>query len=221
MLRGLPANDWLPPLLRFFDKFGDSRLFEFLQKLDIKFSSDWVGQYSPTYRYESMAKILKVIDDLENEEDVLNSDSFNIDKESFGRVIEGNIYGRKFTRYMLLKLDYYYNNHDQKMNFERLSVEHILPQNPKEDSLWCKDFVAQDRDELTNKIGNLVLITRTKNSSQGRLDYTEKKKKYFLKNIDTCPNSLRVLKSYDTWMPEDLKKNHEEVLNLLYKKYGV
>lgn len=221
MLRGLPANDWLPPLLRFYDKFGDSRLFEFLQKLDAKFSSDWVGQYSPTYRYESMAKILKVIDELDNVEEVLNSDTFNIDKDSFRRVIEGDIYGRKFTRYILLKLDYYYNNHDQKMNFERLSVEHILPQNPKEDSSWCENFTDEDRNELTNKIGNLVLITRTKNSSQGRLDYAEKKKKYFFKNIDTCPNSLRVLKSYDSWMPEDLKKNHEEVLNLLYKKYGV
>jgi hypothetical protein len=80
-----------------------------------------------------------------------------------------------------------------RMVFETLPVEHILPQNPEGASQWKLDFSDEQATEWTHKLGNLVLITRTKNASQGRLDYSAKKLKYFEKSINTCPNSLRVL----------------------------
>ena len=54
MLAGLPATDWVPPLLRYFDRFKYARLVEFLSRLDNKFSADWIGQYSPTDRIEGL-----------------------------------------------------------------------------------------------------------------------------------------------------------------------
>ncbi len=219
MLYGLPSTDWQPPLLRYFEKFKYENLFDFVYKLDNKLSADWISQYSPTYRIESMNTIIKSIDSAKNTDSVFNSGCFEIDQESFSRVIDSPVYGRRFARYVLLKLDYYYQNHDQRMNFETLSVEHILPQNPASDSQWINDFSIEDREKLTNILGNLVLITRRKNTSQGRLDYLDKKERYFSKNIDTCPNSLRVLNSYDQWTPSELLNNHSEVTSLLIKKY--
>jgi len=221
MLTGLPATDWMPPLLRYFDKFRHERLLEFLKKLDNKFSADWVVQYTPTDRIEAMNDIIKKIDFANTMDDVFDSGCFNTDKDSFLRVLDGPVYGKRFARYLLLKLDYYYQNHDQKMHFETLSVEHILPQNPTENSQWVKEFNTELRDEWTHKLGNLVLITRRKNTSQGRLDFTEKVKKYFEKNIDTCPNSLRVLKKYDQWTLAELKENHSTILNKIKEQYGI
>lgn len=221
MLVGLPATDWVPPLLRYFDKFGYKRILEFLKKLDNKFSADWVSQYTPTDRIEAMNAVIKVIDLTDTEGDVFDSGRFNIDKDSFLRVLDGSIYGKRFARYLLLKLDYFYQNHDQKMHFETLSVEHILPQNPAENSQWVKNFTTQQRDEWTHKLGNLVLITRRKNTSQGRLDFTEKVEKYFERNIDTCPNSLRVLKKYRQWTPAELQENHSTVLSKIREQYGI
>jgi len=100
-------------------------------------------------------------------------------------------------------------------------VEHILPQNPKSTSQWVNDFSNDDRSEWTDKLGNLVLITRRKNSSQGRLDYHDKKKRYFEKCIDTCPNSLRVLHQNEKWTLEELKQNHESVLKRLCEHYNI
>jgi len=219
MLYGLPSTDWQPPLLRYFDKFKYEKLFDFIYKLDNKLSADWISQYSPTYRIESMNTIIKSIDSAKNTDDVFNSGCFEIDQQSFSRVIDAPVYGRRFARYVLLKLDYYYQNHDQRMNFETLSVEHILPQNPASDSQWVNDFSVEDREKLTNILGNLVLITRRKNTSQGRLDYLDKKERYFSKNIDTCPNSLRVLNNYNQWTSSELLSNHSEVTSLLIKKY--
>jgi uncharacterized protein with ParB-like and HNH nuclease domain len=221
MLTGLPATDWMPPLLRYFDKFRYERLLEFLKKLDNKFSADWVVQYTPTDRIEAMNDIIKKIDFANTEDDVFDSGCFDTDKDSFLRVLDGPVYGKRFARYLLLKLDYYYQNHDQKMHFETLSVEHILPQNPAENSQWVKEFNTELRDEWTHKLGNLVLITRRKNTSQGRLDFTEKVKKYFEKNIDTCPNSLRVLTKYDEWTLAELKENHSTILSKIQEQYGI
>jgi hypothetical protein len=167
-----------------------------------------------------MNKVIRIIDEAKLVHDVFATDYFDCDGASLVRVLSGDVYGRRFARYILLKLDFFFQNHDQRMHFETLSVEHILPQTPQDTSQWVRDFTPDELDVWTHKLGNLVLITRRKNSSLGRLDYADKKTKYFEKCIDTCPNSLRVLRN-DKWTPVDLKANHELVLKKLWDYYGV
>jgi uncharacterized protein with ParB-like and HNH nuclease domain len=224
MRRGLPATDWMPPLLCYFDKFQYKEILRFLEMLDNKFSADWIGQYPPTYRIEAMNNVIVEIEKAESVDDVFASNCFNIDVDSFTRIINGAVYGKGFVRYLLLKLDHLFNDSHLRMNFETLSVEHILPQNPDKESDWVKKdvgFTEEERKEWTDKLGNLVLITRHKNSEQGRLDYIVKKKKYFEKNINTCPNSLRVLRNYDRWTPKELADNHRIVIDKIYEHYGI
>ena len=218
MLNGLPATDWLPPLMRYFDRFRYDRLLEFLILLDNQFSSDWIGQHTPTSRIESMNNIIHSIDDNAMPEGVFGV--FNFDEEGFNRSVDEAVYGRRFTRYLLLKLDYLYADYDQQMSLKYLSVEHILPRNPKSESRWCVDFTEEQRQQWTDRLGNLVLITTRKNTSQGNLDYTAKKSRYFKSRINTCPNSLRVLQSNDQWTPNELEANHKEVLAKLREHYG-
>lgn len=223
MLNGLPATDWMPPLLRYFDKFQYDNILDFLRLLDNKFSADWINQESPTDRIEAMNRVIKIIDDAKDGKDVISSGCFNIDSEKFIRLIDGSIYGRRFARYLLMKLDFLCTVHHQRMNFGTLSVEHILPQHPDEGSEWVANFSPEERMEWTDKLGNLVLITRHTNSKLGRLDYQDKKRKYFEKYIDTCPNSLRVLKNekWKKWTPIELKENHNIVLQKIRDHYGI
>jgi len=217
---GLPSTDWQPPLLRYFDKFRYERLLDFLIKLDNQFSSDWISQYTPTERIERMNNLIRIIESADNAETVLSDNQgFQFDKDGFNRAIEGDVYGRRFARYLLLKLDYIYADHSNKISIEHLSVEHILPQNPKADSQWCIDFSEDERNEWVNKLGNLVLITTRKNSAQSNRDFVDKKKNYFEKRITTCPNSLRIMRNYSRWTPKELKENHMIVLEELRKHY--
>lgn len=43
MVTGLPSSEWVPPMLRYFDRFKFERLLDFLTALDNKFSADWVA----------------------------------------------------------------------------------------------------------------------------------------------------------------------------------
>lgn len=221
MLTGLPATDWIPPLLAYYEKFGEARIFEFLKKLNNKFAGDWISQKTPTDRIEAMNDVIKLLDDAPDVDAALQSDRFAFDQGMFEQVLNGQVYGRRFALYVLLILDYVYQNQDQKMHLETLSVEHLLPQHPAPDSQWCLDFTESDREYWTDRIGNLVLITRRKNTSQGRLDYAEKKTRYFSRNIDTCPNSLRVLNAFSSWTPTDIQNNEEIVMASVRKFFGV
>jgi len=220
MLMGLPSTDWVPPLLCYFDKFGHVRVHDFLTKLDNKFSTDWIVQYTPTDRIENMNAVIKAVEASSSPDELLANDCFTIDSDNFRRALDGVVYGRRFTRYLLLKLDYFYSDPAHRMVFETLSVEHVLPQNPEDSSQWKRDFTEEQRNNLTDKLGNLVLISRGKNSSQGRLDYKLKKSKYFEKSIDTCPNSLRVLR-YENWTPLELEANHKTVVRKIIQHYGI
>ncbi|GAG12459.1 unnamed protein product, partial [marine sediment metagenome] len=100
-----------------------------------------------------------------------------------------------------------------------ISAEHILPQNPKHDSQWEKDFSDKERIDLTDKIGNLVLISRRKNSSQGQSDFELKKKKYFENNIELFRNSVRVLTNNSKWSPIELNANHVNVIAKIENHY--
>lgn len=220
MLIGLPSTDWLPPLMRYFDRFRYERLLDFLNQLDNQLSSDWIAQYTPTARIERMNELIRVIEVANSADEVFTAESsFRFDEEGFNRAIEGAVYGRRFTRYLLLKLDYLYADHSNRMSLEYLSVEHILPQNPKKDSQWRQDFTNEERKDWTHRLGNLVLITTRKNTAQGNRDYADKKSRYFDKRVSTCPNSLRVLQNAQ-WTPAELKANHNIVLSKLRKSYG-
>lgn len=221
MLTGLPSSDWLPPLLKYFDVFGFEKLLEFLTALDNQLSSDWIAQRSPTFRIDRMNDIIRSIESSDSVDELLdNPATFNIDEEAFRREVNAAVYGRRFTRYLLLKLDFLYADHSQRMSIEYLSVEHVLPQNPREDSQWRKDFSDVELEEWTHKLGNLVLITTKKNTSQGNRDYRDKLSNYFDKRISTCPNSLRVLKN-PVWTPATLKSNHDSVIKKLEEHYGL
>ncbi len=221
MTMTLPADYWIAALLKYYENYEDKNILSFLIKLDNKFSSDWILSYPPTTRIENVNKIIKKIDETSNVENIINnSDVFKIDLDSFNGCLNDNLYGRRFARYLLYKLNFIYQGDTTKMNSPRmLSVEHILPQNPHGKSEWIKDFTLDERKEWTNKIGNLMLITRRKNSAQGRKDYAIKKKKYFEANVEVFPLSIKIITKHETWTLDDLTTNHKRVANKLMEHY--
>lgn len=133
-----------------------------------------------------------------------------------------DMYGKRYARYILLKLDLLYLSNSTKFNPpSTISIEHILPQNPpneadpQKQSQWRKDFTDDERSRWVDKLGNLILLSRKKNTSQGNKDFALKKVKYFSSNVEVFPNSVRVFNKYDVWTPTELQENHDEVMKKL------
>lgn len=220
METGFGADYWIAPVLDYYRKYRRRGFVAFLKALDRKLSTDWITAATPTVRMENVNAILREIEASQDSAALLQSKTFTINKSDFERVINGDIYGRSFAKYLLLKLDLIYRGSSTPMIPQAIaSIEHILPRNPSADSQWVKDFSAAEREEWTNKLGNLVLISRRKNTSQGNRDYVEKKEKYFEKNIEMFPNSIRIYQNYPEWKLPDLKKNHSDVVTELLNVY--
>lgn len=220
METGFGADYWIAPVLDYYRKYRRRGFVAFLKALDRKLSTDWITAATPTVRMENVNAILREIEASQDSAALLQSKTFTINKSDFERVINGDIYGRSFAKYLLLKLDLIYRGSSTPMIPQAIaSIEHILPRNPSADSQWVKDFSAAEREEWTNKLGNLVLISRRKNTSQGNRDYVEKKEKYFERNIEMFPNSIRIYQNYPEWKLSDLKKNHSDVVTELLNVY--
>lgn len=220
METGFGADYWIAPVLDYYRKYRRRGFVAFLKALDRKLSADWITAATPTVRMENVNAILREIEASQDSAALLQSKTFTINKSDFERVINGDIYGRSFAKYLLLKLDLIYRGSSTPMIPQAIaSIEHILPRNPSADSQWVKDFSAAEREEWTNKLGNLVLISRRKNTSQGNRDYVEKKEKYFERNIEMFPNSIRIYQNYPEWKLSDLKKNHFDVVTELLNVY--
>jgi Uncharacterized conserved protein len=224
MSKGFEADFWIPALLCYFDKYKYAKLLDYIILLDNRFSADWLSGQSPTDRIENMNKLISKIDSAkaDNPDEVLSSDELTFDKKNLLNCISEKLYGRRFARYILLKLDMLYHGHTTSISFpETISIEHILPQNPDEKSNWVKDFDVIERDIWTDRIGNLVLLSCRKNSSQGNLEYSNKKTKYFKSNVELFSNSIRIYNTYNEWKPIDVKENHQLVITKFLSAYGV
>ena len=222
MRKGFEADFWVAPLLRYYDKFKTDQLINFVKALDNKFANDWLVGFTPTKRIENVNAIIQVIDDAKTANDVFLSSSLTHDNKDLLDILAGNIYGRRAARYILLKLDLLYHGHTTKLEMPgTISIEHILPQNPHDNSQWKTDFTDLEREEWTDKLGNLVLISRRKNSAQGNKEFADKKDKYFKNNVELFSNSIRIYNQYSTWTLTDLEKNHNEVLDKIKQGFNV
>ena len=216
---GLVSEDWIPPLMYYYNKFKFNRLDDFLKKLEYKFSGDLISQETPTTRVENMNKIMKEIeriDILDLDDFINNSTVFDINRKVYREVVNGNVYKRKFVRYLLLKLEYLKSDNTVHLSsYKNISVEHILPQNPSPNSYWVNTFTKDERDLWTHKISNLVLISKRKNSKLGSLDYKEKKERYLKDRVDAFKGSKIFLEKNSEWNVDILKKRQSVLVDML------
>jgi Protein of unknown function (DUF1524) len=209
--------------MSFYNKFNSTKLLEFLKLLGNKFSADWILRFTPTDRINNMNEILKRIEKVTTKNiDNLLTDSklWEIDLKKLKEAFEDDIYGKRFAKYLLLQLEYFaINQQTQFNNFNIISIEHILPQNPDSKSKWFKKFSKDEHESYLNKLGNLVLISRKKNSQLSNSDFEDKKKKYFNKFIDTFHNSLKIIqeKDWDTLTYQSRQKDLVKKLINYYK----
>ena len=127
-------------------------------------------------------KIDTVINDLEN--DCKHHFKFSKFKEYIEDSPE-SFYSWNGLKYLLYEYEEYLQNRNEKKVIDwnadkNKSIEHIYPQNPVDtiDSYWNRQFISYSDDEksaLCNSLGNLLLLSKTKNSELQNFSFDAKK----------------------------------------------
>lgn len=219
MKMGLHSDEWIPVLLSYFLKFKYYRLDEFIKRLEYKFVGDLLTNTSPSKRRENLNNVIKAIDNVDksNLNKLLESkELFDIDKNIFRNIINGDVYGKKYTKYLLLKIEYLMSDNTVHLsNYMDISIEHVLPQNPLKKSHWRRDFTENQRKLWTNRLSNLVLISNNKNVKLGNLDFKKKKEEYLKNRMDVFNSSKVFLDKNSKWDESTLKSRQITLINML------
>lgn len=218
-LAQIDNSDWLPPALWAVRHNGDDPdwLDRFLRKLERLASSMFVRRIYTTPRVIRYSNLLRELAAGHG----LSSPAFDLDANERAdtlRQLDGALYSVQKTRkYVLLRLDEMLAGSAGVVhNFPIITVEHVLPQNPKVGSVWLGDFSAEDRATWTHRLANLVLLNRTKNSQAQNYDFAAKKQKYFLSRhgVAAFPLTSQVL-AHSEWTPATLETRQKELLRTL------
>lgn len=207
----LPHNDWISAIMSYYYKFGNNKFDQFVEVFDYMISTDNIIGYDITTKIKSISQVLSEIDASKNPIELLdNTDSalYDIDKKELQHALNQEIYRKRVSTYIMLKIEFISrNNHDAQIgNFKKLSIEHIFPQNPQNIKDW--DFANEvELVSYRNKIGNLVLLNTSKNSSLSNSTFEIKKEKYLSNDsIDIFEETKKVYcKDRKLWTLQDIK----------------
>lgn len=106
---------------------------------------------------------------------------------------------------------------DQYLYFDKASLEHIIPQMPDVSSNWLHDFSAEFRTEYTYRLGNMTLLTGSKNSAARNFDFS-KKKIIYAKTKLSITQELNGLTRIDEAY---IKSRHNRIVTALLKDLGL
>ncbi len=224
-LAQIDNNDWLPPALWAVRHHGDDPdwLDGFLRRLERLAASMFVRRVYTTPRVIRYANLLRELAAGQG----LDAPAFRLDDDERAdtlQQLDGALYlVPKIRKYVLLRLDEMVaDGAGVTHTFSIITVEHVLPQRPAEDSRWVVDFSAEDRVTWTHRIANLVLLNRTKNSEAQNHDFAVKKAKYFLspKGVAAFPLTSQVLAQTE-WTPAVLEARQKDLVRTLAEGWNL
>lgn len=105
-------------------------------------------------------------------------------------------------------------------DFPLITVEHVLPQHPKPNSVWRHDFTDEERDYWPHRLANLVLLNRAKNAEAQNFDFDTKKNRYFTGKYGVAPFPLTIqVVNQTVWTPGVLQARQHDLITMLRSEW--
>lgn len=214
MVDEFKASEWKACCLRYAQKFGTTGFYEFMLAIEKVYLAHWVEGVRKDERYGAYVAVLNAID--EKTDGAVACQAISADEAAVVTACRReNFYSAGFAKYFLLRLEVVASECKVDKHFEARSVEHVLPQSPKDDSDWRKWFPEPDGvGPWVHQAGNLVLLSKSKNSSSSNREFVDKKEKYLKDRVTDYPRSVQVL-GYDRWGKQQIKARTSEIAELI------
>jgi hypothetical protein len=224
LLETINNSDWQPVAISFLSRYYHqlSQAPEFFRLLERVAAISLLLGENVTKRANRYAPILRALEI--GQQDALGSLSDSVTSEDQSKALDvlgSDLYGETHAFYVMLRLDSALaeGGISPSLSAPRASIEHVAPQTLKQE--WKEDWTDADHHSLVNKIGNLVLLSKWKNSRAQNFDFKTKKEAYFAAKdgkageVATFPLVTRVLQAGNSWSPDTVRRNQEAYLSEL------
>ena len=106
---------------------------------------------------------------------------------------------KKVARFVLFQLEQHASGRSFVFENARYDMEHVLPEHPGDD--W-QQFDDQQRAACTYRLGNLTLLTATRNRDAGNAGYAAKRAIYHSSEFGI---TRKLAEDYDTWTADKIR----------------
>ncbi|GIF49826.1 uncharacterized protein with ParB-like and HNH nuclease domain [Asanoa ferruginea] len=222
-LSQLDNNDWRPPAMWALKNHDNDPQFldVFLRRLERLAASMLLRRVYTTPRVTRYIDLLRHLDGGAGVKAV----AFDLspdERQETREQLAGELYkALPVRKYVLLRLDELLAN-APGVSYEHkiISIEHVLPQKPRSDSQWLKDFSDNERAFWTHRLGNLLLLNRSKNGQAQNYDFATKKEKYFGVAAGVTGFALTTtVVTEPVWTPEVVERRQTEFTAALIKEW--
>ncbi|MDD1480958.1 DUF4357 domain-containing protein [Burkholderia thailandensis] len=221
-LNKLEFKDWLPPALAFYVRHAEQptlmlSFFRDLERLAYSMLARKIGVNGRIERFSALTGAIESGQNLFAEASSLQL-SPNEQYDTYS-ALNGPLYDTHSARavaLLLLRLDRLLSDGSAVYEHEVVSVEHVMPQQPAPNSewaTWIPDTKIYQR--WVHRLGNLVLLSRKKNSSASNRDFSWKKSSYFTKG-GVCGFALTTqVLQYSEWTVDIMQSQQVALMNVL------
>lgn len=223
-------KDWVPPALACFKRFRQHprELAAFVQSLErltyfLLATKAGVGDRIDTY-----AALTGEIEAAENSAGLVSLPTLRLSdsqKHAFREALNGDIYRKlpKARMALILRLENLMGDGSKTQTFHNVSLEHVLPQTPPENSEWLSWFANdEEREAWTHRLANLVPLHFRKNPAASNYDFAKKKDVYFRHKGKDSPFLLtQQVRNVAAWTPGILAQRQDRLLGVLTKHWDL
>ncbi|MGI9478713.1 MAG: DUF262 domain-containing protein [Hyphomicrobiaceae bacterium] len=217
----LDYSDWRPVALAAMATF-DKRPPDLLDALKRLERLAYGFFLTRTHANNRIARFCTVIDELMTHRELSRTrsaiDLTEAEAAAILQVLDGPVYTiTRIRKVLLLRLDEALSDGTATYDHRTISVEHVLPQRPAEDSEWLEVFSdASVRQYWTHRLANLALLSRKKNSAAGNMEFWDKKQTYFARDDGASPFVLTSqIIAENEWTVPIMERRQKHLINRL------
>lgn len=222
-LKRIDNSDWIPVAMELLSRYRDDPdiLSSLLRLLERLAAGLMILRANVNQRIERYGHVLRK---LENGANLFEERSplqlTSQEKHEILERLDGKVYTQlpnHVCKYVLLRIDSALSRGEASYELPYLTIEHVLPRVVLANSQWANWWPSFDiRWQWENKLGNLVLLARYKNSEAQNYPFDEKKRRYFMSPSGTSPFALttQVLNESE-WTPEVVQRRQHYLMDVL------
>jgi len=230
-LNRLEFSDWIPPMLAYIVRHRNApeRLSRFVEAIERLAYFMLAVRMNVNDRIDRFGRVTAAIEGNSEFADMSALDLTPFERHKFYAALDGPLYDElsvKACTTLLLRIDRFLADGVATYSAEHVTIEHVLPQTPDAQSQWVKDFSdVTVRQQWVHRLGNLLLLSRRKNSKASNWDFEKKKHAYFGmkanvsdKAVTTFALTSQVLLASE-WTAESLAQRQTHLLATIEKQW--
>lgn len=231
-LSNLGIDEWIPPVMAFMNRmarledFTIENFSQFITSFEKVYMHGWLKKQIKSQREMVCYSTLVAINNDMPFASVISQINQHADNIGFTAALDDDLYEPRpnqvnLIKAILLRLDMEQQDESVIKTYTgRITIEHILPQ-ALLNEYWTQRFNPQEHIYWLHKIGNLTLISGSKNSEAQHSDFVKKKSIYEKLNSKSSFDLTKDVCNSEEWGMADLKIRHESMKSQLKKLWLV